>query len=170
MIKFYKTLSFTLPAIAADNQPVQLVPDLGNYFGILAPEFLVQGNSDLLTGLGLESNAVLSSYRLSFPGAVGLRPGSGAMAAGNNQIQISIPGRDPGLVSLFWIDQEPQPLDLDIIRAQFSLGQEHAPQVVYNLPADPITLFVDTRNLQPLYLGAAAFCLIELTFTNRIMA
>jgi hypothetical protein len=170
MIKFYKTLSFTIPAAALDNQSVELTPDNGKYFGLLAPEFLVQDVVDLAKGIGPESNAVLESYRISFPGAVGLRPGSEAMANGENQIICLLQGRQPGQFPLFWVDQELTRLNLEMYRDPILTNAEHAPFLAYNPPTNNIFLSLDTRNLQPLYLGQNATCLIELNFTNRIQA
>jgi len=167
MIRFYKTFNFTIPAVAGDAQPVDLVPNFGNFFGMLAPEFFIEGNSDLLEGIGLESNAFLQSYRVTFQGAIGLRPSSAAMVNGRNQIEVLTAGKAPGQIPIFWLDSEYHDLMLSLITDPYSTSDTHAPQVSYNPPTDPIVLYLDTRNIQPLYLGQSATCVLELVFTNQ---
>lgn len=161
-----------MPATAADNNPVNATPDDGSFFGILSPEFKPQDSIDLTIGLGTQGNAFLTGYRFSFPGAQGLRIGSESIKNGANYLRLQMANREPNDYRIFFIDEEFKTTDLELLVNGILTPQNSPHCLLTPFPGFPVgafSFFVDSRNVQAIYLGAPASVLVELEFTNRLV-
>ena len=168
MIRFYKTFSFVIPATAADNNAVLATPDNGTYFGVISPIYSPQDTIDPIHGLGFNGNAFLSGYQFSFPGAQGLRVGSGAMKNYPNSLRLQMANREPNDFQIFFNDETFKQTDLELVLPNpIIILPENAPRCLLSMGT--FGFHVDTRNVQPIYLGANASVLVELIFTNKLV-
>ncbi len=156
---FFNDYTFNLPATPGDSNTIPVFDSAPAWYGFLSPHYRAPSLTNPDLGCSDDSNIQLVSYRYTFIGALGLRPG---VTASNNGFRISMNRKDS-------TSPNPVSIALPFTESENWIPFESFLQLVesfepYKTPANASGGFLslDTRNLQSLYYGQEVIMRVEI--------